>query len=181
MNLGIRLLFVCRLLPCLFLLLLTSVRATAQDAGSAPSQPASAAPASTTPASATTEKPKKVFTNDDVAAANANPPNVAAKPSTGKPAKSVEGDPRLAQSLRARLQKLEPQLKDTEAQLSDLKKFAAGETDGSASRDFHRGINRTTVPEQIAKLEQKRTALQTEIDSIYEEARKKGILPGQLR
>jgi uncharacterized protein (UPF0335 family) len=46
---------------------------------------------------------------------------------------------------------------------------------------LHKRYNTAPIPEQIAKLEEKRRHLQERIEAIYEEARKKGILPGELR
>jgi hypothetical protein len=88
---------------------------------------------------------------------------------------------RLAQALKGKLQKLEAQLKDTDQQLIELEKFASGETDGSASRNPHKGVNRLTVPEQIQNLEKSKSQLKKQIEEAYDEARKKGIPPGTLR
>ena len=164
-----------RLLPCLCLFAMTSERATAQDAPSTANQPAPTAAEKTN-----AEKTKKVWTNDDVATAGAA--NADAKPPSGKTtARPAVGDARLGLALRAKLQKLESQMKDTEAQLNELKKFAAGETDGSSGRDVHKGVNRLSIPEQIQKLEANKSQLGAQIDAIYDEARSKGIPPGELR
>jgi uncharacterized protein (UPF0335 family) len=52
---------------------------------------------------------------------------------------------------------------------------------GEAGRQLHKRYNAAPIPEQIAKLEEKRKHLQDQIEAIYEEARKKGIPPGELR
>ena len=88
---------------------------------------------------------------------------------------------RLASQLRVKLEKLQAQLKVVDTQLNDLKRFQAGELSGDAGRQLHKRYSSAPIPEQIAKLDEKRNHLQDQIEAIYEEARKKGILPGELR
>ena len=125
-------------------------------------------------------KPKKVYTNDDVQAA-ADGATAAAKPARSTAPSGKEPNAELARSMRAKLEKLDAQIKDADKQLDELKRFQAGETSGDASHQWNKGYNRTPIPEQIAKLEQKRSQLQAQVEAIYDEARKKGIQPGQLR
>lgn len=125
-------------------------------------------------------KPKKVYTNDDVQPA-ADGTAAAAKPAHTATSSGKEPNAELARSMRAKLEKLEAQIKDADKQLDELKRFRAGETSGDASHQWNKGYNRTPIPEQIAKLEEKRSQLQVQVEAIYDEARKKGIQPGQLR
>jgi hypothetical protein len=125
-------------------------------------------------------KPKKVYTNDDVQPA-APDGTAAAKPAPSAAPSSKEPNAELARSMRAKLEKLAAQIKDADKQIDDLKRFQAGETNGDASHQWHQGYNTTPIPGQIAKLEQKRSQLQAQVEAIYDEARKRGILPGQLR
>jgi hypothetical protein len=46
---------------------------------------------------------------------------------------------------------------------------------------INKGYNRVPVDQQIASLEDKRRQLQEKIGALFDEARKKGVLPGQLR
>ncbi len=140
-------------------------------------QPADPPPATSTP---NTPKPKKIYTDDDIQPSPSGPA-AAAKPasSPAQPGKDPNGE--LARTMRAKLEKLAAQIKDADKQLDDLKRFQAGETNGDASHQWHKGYNATPIPDQIAKLEQKRSQLLGQVDAIYDEARKKGILPGQLR
>lgn len=124
-------------------------------------------------------KPKKVWTNDDVAAASGS--SSPATKSKNDSASASDANVKLAKQLHDRLDKLEAQLRDTDTQLTDLKNFEAGEGNGTAGRQLHRGYSMEPVPDQIAKLETKRLQLQDQINYLYDEARKKGILPGQLR
>jgi len=144
-----------------------AVSAAPQDpsAGSAPSAP---------PA-----KQKKVWTNDDVQ--SASPAGAASKSPAASPAKSSDASGKLAELLRAKLEKLTARLQDTEKELNDLKNFQAGEGNGNAARQLHKGCNTEPIPEQIQKLEEKRQQLEEQISAVYDEARKSGILPGQLR
>ena len=133
-------------------------------------------PTDTSP-STTNAKPKKVWTNDDVAPASAS---VVAKATSPAPA-ATGANAHLAVQLRGKLEKLQPQLQGLDTQLDELKRFQAGESSGDAGRQLHKRYSSAPIPEQIAKLEEKRNNLQEQIEAIYEEARKKGILPGQLR
>ena len=142
-------------------------------------QPADPPPATSTPTTST-PKPKKVYTDDDIQ------PSPSAPAATSKPVAPAaqpgkEPNAELARSMHAKLEKLAAQIKDADKQIDELKRFQAGETSGDASHQWNRGYNRTPIPDQIAKLEQKRSQLQAQIDAIYDDARKKGILPGQLR
>jgi len=146
--------------------------ATAQSPTPAPTQ----TPAAQTPPPA---KPKKVWTNDDVAAAPADPGSAKAR--TEDTAKKPDPNARLALELRAKLQKLQGMLLETEKQLSDLKNFQSGETSGTARGQVYKGYSSAPIPEQIEKLEARKRQLQEMIDSLYDEARKRDIPPGQLR
>jgi small-conductance mechanosensitive channel len=145
--------------------------------GQQPTDPPSSTATSPSTANA---KPKKVWTNDDVAAASATAP-VTAKTVTSPANAATEGSAQLASQLRGKLEKLQGQLKDADKQLDELKRFQAGDLSGDAGRQLHKRYSSAPIPEQIAKLEEKRNHLQDQIEAIYEEARKKGILPGQLR
>ena len=133
-----------------------------------------------TPSNTANAKPKKVWTNDDVAAASPGL-TVAAKAATSPTPSATGANAHLAVQLRAKLEKLQSQLKGVDTQLDELKRFQAGELSGDAGRQLHKRYSSAPIPEQIAKLEEKRNNLQDQIEAIYEEARKKGILPGQLR
>jgi TolA-binding protein len=138
-------------------------------------------PSSTATSSSTANaKPKKVWTNDDVAPASAAV-TVAAKTATSPTASAPGANEHLAVQLRGKLEKLQSQLQGVDTQLDALKRFQAGELGGDAARQLHQRYSSAPIPEQIAKLQEKRNNLQDQIQAIYEEARKKGILPGQLR
>jgi len=143
-------------------------------------QPTDTLPSATTSSSTANAKPKKVWTNDDVAPASASV-TAAAKATTSPTPSATGANAQLASQLRVKLEKLQAQLKVVDTQLNDLKRFQAGELSGDAGRQLHKRYSSAPIPEQIAKLDEKRNHLQDQIEAIYEEARKKGILPGELR
>jgi hypothetical protein len=126
-------------------------------------------------------KPKKVWANDDLAPGSpalapiANTATAKAETVPTPPAKNATPQP--ANQLRPRLERLQAQWKDANTQLEKLKQFQSGE----ARRQLHQGYNMEPIPDQIAKLEEKMRRLQLQIDAIYDQARKKETLPGQLR
>lgn len=133
-----------------------------------------------TPSNTPDQKIKKVWTNDDFAPGSASAAPAAKE--AGLPRRSTDhANAQLASQLRGKLEKLQAQWKDADQQLDELKRFQAGELSGDAGRQLHKRYNSAPIPEQIAKLEEKREHLQDQIEAIYEEARKKGILPGELR
>lgn len=145
---------------------------------SAPQKPTAAA---TQPADGT--KPKKVWTNDDVSNAH-EPPQATLKNPKDAPKNSATGkaDAQYIANTRKELEKLQSQLKDTNQQLSDLKDFLAGKPAATSSGyQLNKGYNRVPVDQQISNLEDKKKQIQAKIDDLLDEARKKGVEPGQLR
>jgi len=132
------------------------------------------------PPSTTTPKPKKIYSNDDVQPAG-SAVGPAAKPANPSIPPGKDANAELARTMRAKLERFAAQLEDADKQIEELKRFQAGESNGDAGRQLHKGYNMTPIPEQIARLEQRKSQLQALIDRVYDEARKKGILPGQLR
>ncbi len=136
-------------------------------------QPVDSPPATSAP------KAKKVWTEDNLQPSSDH--SVAAKQSASPAPAAKDGSAQLAKDLRGKLEKLNAQLKDTDKQIDDLKRFQAGETNGDAGRQVNRGLNRMPIAQQLEKLQAKHDQLQPQIAAIYDEARQKGILPGQLR
>ncbi len=162
-----------------------------QDPAPAPSQAQDLAPAAPqTPASNSTKpKPKKVWTNDNLADAGGtisvvgaphSPSKVETKP---KPDAVKSIDPKVLRALRDQLQKLQSQLATADQQLSDLKSFGKGESKnagGGLSQNTWQ-YNTSSVEEQIQQLQAKKTKIQAAIDDLLDAARASGIEPGQLR
>jgi uncharacterized protein YukE len=165
---------------------------SSQDAATASSQgqnPASAAPQ--TPPQDSTIKPgskktKKVWTNDNLSDASGPISVVGDAPTAAKPqSKTLDNkpaDPKLVANLRQQLGKLQAQLAQLDKQLADLKDFSKGESRSSGG--LHQDTwqyNSSSVDEQLRNLQTKKNQIQAAIDGVFDDARRQGIEPGQLR
>ena len=66
-------------------------------------------------------------------------------------------------------------------QITDLKNFQAGEPSTNASGvQLDRRYEREPIEVQIRALQDKKKDLQAKLDALYDEARKKGVEPGEL-
>lgn len=158
----------------LALFALAAWNAGAQQAG----DPSQATPnAATSKDSADTAgKPKKVWTDDDVRHGAAGTANT--KPAANlKPANPKDSQ---ATKLKEQLAKLQAQLGDTDAKIAELQKFNGDNAPDTAIK-LHQRLDRTSITEQIAKLEARKKQLQEQIQGIYDQARRAGIEPGALR
>ena len=164
----------------IFAILVAAFSAAAQSPDSESSQPT--AQPQDPGASTDTKKPKKVWTNENLSGAQGSVSVVGDaknKPKTDSP-KTVNAQ--YIASVRARLEKLQKQIDDTNKQLVDLKNFSEGDSSANASGiKLHKSYNREPIEEQIRVLQEKKKDLQAQIDALLDEARKKGIEPGQLR
>jgi vacuolar-type H+-ATPase subunit I/STV1 len=151
-----------------------------------PSQSASPAPA-TSPAqppnaNADAKKTKKVWTNDDVNGLHGPVSVVGNSKNLGKGGPDAKADGQYIANTRQELRKLESQLDDTNKQLRDLKDFSEGKAPATSSGyPINKGYNRVPVDQQITSLEDKTKQLRDKIDALLDEARKKGVDPGDLR
>jgi hypothetical protein len=175
-----------------FCLALISSTNLAQSSGSSSSQSASPAPGPTTspaqtpdgtaPAPADAKKAKKVWTNEDVNGLSGPVSVVGNSKNLGKGGPESKADGQYIASTRKELAKLQSQLDDTNKQLADLKDFSAGKAPATSSGyEINKGYNRVPVDQQITSLEAKQKQLQGKIDALLDEARKKGVQPGDLR
>ena len=83
---------------------------------------------------------------------------------------------------RKELLKLESQLDDAKKQLRDLTDFSEGKPPATSSGyPINKGYNRVPVDQQITSLEDQTKQLRAKIDALVDEARKKGVEPGDLR
>lgn len=165
--------------------------ALAQNPAPTPSESQSAAPTASTPTalqggSSTTpteaKKAKKVWTNDDVNNLSGPISVVGNAKKSGKTSPETTADPTYIANVKKQLEKLRSQLDDTVKQLSDLKDFSDGKgATTSGGYEFTKGYNRVPVNQQISNLEAKKSQLEGKIDALLDEARKKGVEPGQLR
>ena len=142
-------------------------------------------PGSTPPAAdpqAKNPAPKKVWTNENLAGAGGKVSVVGDSRNqkySVTPHKSA--DPAAVSRIRENLNKLTTQLEDVNQQLASFKEFQEGETVSRSGNEIPSGYTRVPVNQQIPVLEEKKKKLQGQIDDLLDEARKKGIEPGQLR
>jgi hypothetical protein len=160
----------------------------ASNTANAPAQSSSDSPAKVSDGSASpsvaagTGATKKVWTNENLRDANGNVSVVGDKRNQKYNMTPVPtADSATVTRIRQNLQKLQDQLDDVNKQITAYKQFEEGETVPDSGQDISKGYTRTPVNQQIAKLQGKKKDLQTKIDELIDEARKKGVEPGQLR
>src|ERR1700751_6098950 len=162
------------LLFCGFLPVVCVAQDNQANSPSAPTQQPAQATMEPTPTSvAKTEKSKKVWTNDDVK--NAGSVSVVGDKRNEKYTMTKPADPATIAKYRKNLHKLQVQLDDVNKQLKLYGDFTEGKPVSEDGRDISRGISRTPVDQQTAKLRDKKKQLEEQMDELYEEARKKGI------
>jgi len=136
------------------------------------------------------KKTKKVWTNENLSDAGGTISVVGDTRNAPKgPARTDQRsssdnavDPRAISGLRQQLEKLQAQLADVDRQLADLKDFSKGSSKGSGGIQRNTWeYNSSSVDEQLRTLQANRNQIQAAIDSVYDNARKRGIEPGQLR
>jgi peptidoglycan hydrolase CwlO-like protein len=151
-----------------------------QDTASNPAPPVSS-PVTASPES---KKPKKVWTNENLSEANgpvsvvgnskggAKPPSSPAKPA----------DAKYIADTKKQLDKLQGEISDLDKQINQLKNFSEGAPASySGATKINKSYNRDPVNVQIQELQDKKKQTQGQIDALLDEARKKGVEPGQLR
>lgn len=167
-----------RLLSSFALTLLLAVSSLAQRDQSPP-PPRTDSSATAPPANPLTAPAKKVWTNDDLQGGRGV--SVVGDKRNQNYHMTQNADSAAVARIRKNLEKLSAQLEDTNHKLTDLKKFEAGETVHDPGRQVNKGLNRVPVDQQIAQLEASKKKLESQIGDLLDEARKKGIDPGQLR
>ena len=155
--------------------------AQTNDANSSGQNPSNAA----TPESASNpapSAPKKVWTNDNLSEASRKISVVGDKGNQKYPlTPSKAADPATVERIRKELKKLQGQVEDIKKQLARYKEFQEGEAVSTSGYQVDKVYGRIPVEQQMVMLEKKKKDLETQIDEQLDEARKKGIDPGQLR
>ena len=164
-------------------LFLAAFPAAAQTTDPGTSKPAPATQDSA--ASADAKKPKKVLTNEDLSKSTGKISVVGTgKDNPGDKPKAAVSKAATAQyvaSVRNQLEKLQKQIADLDKQITDLKNFSAGEPSTNASGvPLDKRFEREPIEVQIRALQDKRKDLQSKVDALYDEARKKGVESGEL-
>jgi hypothetical protein len=155
-----------------------SAAAQSQDS-TAPTPPAPSQDSATPPE---TKKPKKVWTNDDVSHSNGAVSVVGDSESKAKPASSKPANAQYVASVRKQLDKVKGEIADIDKQLVDLKNFSAGEPSTSASGiKLNKSYEREPIEVQMRALQDKKKDLESKVDALLDEARKKGVDSSELR
>lgn len=173
-------------LAFLFLLLPAS-HVLSQEAGANPQRPAASGSGSATDptqnsSDSSSKKEKKVWTNENLGDAKGTVSVVGGKDAAkakGHPTKPA--DAAYVASVKSKLEKMRGDIASADKQIAKLREFNAGEPVGTSEREFHKGYNMQPIDQQIQRLEEKKRDLQAKIDALLDEARKKGVEPGQLR
>ena len=163
------------ILPCLCL---AQTPAAATDSNAQ----TTTARSSTTDSSAKNPPPKKVWTNENLSQASGKVSVIGDTRNqkyTMTPVKPA--DPATISRIRESLDKLQGQLENVNKQLTAFKEFQEGEPVVKGSDDAQKGFSRMPVNQQMSVLQEKKKKLEAQIDGLFDEARKKGIDPGQLR
>jgi len=124
--------------------------------------------------------PKKVWTNDNLSDASKKISVVGNKTDQKYPLTKT-ADPATVDRIRKNLEKLQGQVEDIKKQLASYKEFQEGEAVSKSGYQVDKGYGRIPVEQQVIMLQKKKKDLETQIDEQLDEARKKGIDPGQLR
>jgi hypothetical protein len=172
----------CGALSCSTCFAESPAPATSQSASPAPATSPAPPPKANAAAPADAKKTSKVWTNDDVNGLSGPVSVVGNSKNLGKGGPDSKADGQYIQNTRKELRELQSQLDDTNKQLSDLKDFSEGKAPATSSGyPINKGYNRVPVNQQITSLEDKRKQLRAKIDALADEARKKGVEPGDLR
>jgi hypothetical protein len=166
--------------PFLFLgMLAAPCLAQAQEPAPAQTSTPAAAPPSSTSASTA---PKKVWTNDNIPASKDGVSVIGDKRNQNSHLNSTQpADAATASSIKKSLEKLQSQLDDVNKKLKSYKDFEEGEAVSKGERDLSKSYSRVPVDQQMVQLLDKKKQLEGQIGDLLDEARKKGVDPGQLR
>jgi hypothetical protein len=128
------------------------------------------------------KKPKKVWTNENLTTATGTVSVVGDPKNQPKPVSSKSANEQYVASVRKQLEKLQGEIADIDKQLVDLKRFSDGEPSTSASGvKLNKSYEREPIEVQMRALQDKKKDLQSKVDALLDEARKKGVESSQLR
>jgi hypothetical protein len=156
--------------------------AAAQSQDPAASPPAAQSQDSAPPAE--TKKPKKVWTNENLNGAKGGVSVVGDAKNNAKLASSTSkpANAQYVASVRKQLDKWRGEIANIEKQLVDLKNFSEGEPSTSASGvQLNKSYQREPIEVQMRALKEKKKDLESKVDALLDEARKKGVESSQLR
>jgi len=128
------------------------------------------------------KKPKKIWTNENLSGATGTVSVVGDPRNKPKPASSKPVNAQYVASVRKQLDKYQVQVADIDKQLVDLKDFSEGKPSTSASGiKLNKSYSREPIEVQMRALRDKKKDIESKIDALLDEARKKGVESSQLR
>lgn len=167
-----------RLLSFSALFAILAIGALAQS----PDTPAQNGTAATTQSANSSNPPKKVWTNEDMPTGKSGVSVVGDKRNKAYHSGSPQtADPITVARIKKDLARLQNQLEDVNSKLKTYKEFQEGEPVSKGERDMSQAYSRTPVDQQMQHLLDKKKQLETQIGDLLDDARKKGIDPGDLR
>jgi hypothetical protein len=178
-----------------FLLFCGASRCAGQSANSGsqntsdPAKPA--AQSSSSSADTTTDqtktKPKRVWTNEEIAGVGGDGAiSIVGKAGGGDSTPSSNNSQKNARYKQAtpyrdRLRQLNNQLETIDKKIYELQNFKADNSSPSGGINMHQRYDMTPVEEQVKELEEKKKKIKAQIDAVEDLARKNGFEAGQLR
>lgn len=180
-------------------LLVAAAPGLAQSQDPSASAPANATKPTAAPASGATgtptetKKPKKVWTNDEIASVHGTISVVGdAKPAaTGEEKKKSEPTANAAtfddarkkqiENYRNQIEQIHGQMDAIDDQIAQLKSFKAEDTKPGSGINPNQGYNMVPLEDQVKQFEEKKKKLEAKISDIEIDAEKNGIDPGDLR
>ena len=158
------------------------------NGGAKPAAQSSTAPTNPAPEK---KKPKKVWTNDEIAKVSGGVSVVgdadAATADSKKKSDSNNADPknqarrRQIDEYRKQLRQLQAQIDAIDKRISQLKNFKGDNTSSSGGININQSYNMVPVEDQVKQLEEKKKQLQAKMDDVESEAHKNGITSDDLR
>jgi hypothetical protein len=161
-------------------------------AGAAKPAAQSSSSSADTPTDQAKAKPKRVWTNEEIAGVGGDGAiSVVGKAGGGgsnassndsqKNATVLTARYKQAAPYRDRLRQLNNQLETLDKKIYELQNFKADNSSPSGGINMHQRYDMTPVEEQVKELEEKKTKIKAQIDAVEDLARKNGFEPGQLR
>jgi hypothetical protein len=152
-----------------------------QEAATANGQPS--------PAAAKTDKPKKVWTNDEVrtvpgtvSVVGKNGP-AERQTQSGQHGSSAAADAQRGrvERYRAAIAELKKKIDSADQKISQLQNFKGNDSSPGGGINPNRGYGMTPLDEQVKQLEAKKKQLLANIEDLEIQAKKEVIEPGELR
>jgi hypothetical protein len=164
------------------------VRAQSQDSSSS-AKPGTSDSSSAANPVAEKKKPKKVWTNDEIAKGSdgvsvVGEAGASSSDSKKKPDSTANNDdPRQRQihEYKAQLAQLQSRIDAIDKRINQLKNFKGENTSPSGGINMNQGYTMVPIPEQIKQLEEKKKQLRAKMDDVETEAHKNGITSDDLR